>query len=228
MIRKTKEQKDLPYERCSRLGPEYLTDSELIAVILRTGTRGISSLVLADEVLAMSLKMNNGLLGIHHLILHELMGIKGIGRVKAIQLKCIGELSKRMARTTADEKLAFTMPETIAAYYMEQLRHEEQEILLCLMLTTKNSFIGDKVISRGTVNASVISPRELFIEALRFHAVNIILVHNHPSGDSAPSREDIVVTKRIAEIGELLGIHLLDHIVIGDHQYTSLRERNLF
>lgn len=218
-------EEERPYEKCIRQGACTLTDSELLAVIMRTGAQGKSSLILANEVLQLCKRVSNGLPGLYHLSVSELMQIKGIGKVKAIQLLCIGELSRRLAQTAARESLSFREPSTIARYYMEQLRHEEQEVLICMMLDSKNHFLRDITISRGTVNASLISPRELFLEALRHQAVNIILIHNHPSGDPTPSREDAQVTRRVYEAGELIGIHLLDHIVIGDHQYVSFCEQ---
>ncbi|MCI1306325.1 MAG: DNA repair protein RadC [Lachnospiraceae bacterium] len=213
-----------PYEKCLRLGPEGLTDAELLAVILRTGTKGISSIRLADEVLDLC-RFNRGLTGIYHLSVDQLCSISGVGRVKALQVICIGELSKRIAQTSAAGGLNFCDPATIAAYYMETMRHEEQEVVRCMMLNVKNRMLGDVLLTRGTVNLSLISPRELFISALSFHAVHMILVHNHPSGDASPSDEDIRVTRRIRDAGELLGIDLLDHIIIGDRCYTSLREQ---
>lgn len=218
-------QQDRPYEKCLEYGAEHLTDAELLAVILRTGRRGSSSLELSYEVLHLPYTEKLGLAGLYHLSVPELMKIPGVGKVKAIQLKCIGELSRRMSRQRAKSRLSFNMPGTIADYYMEELRHEEQEVLLCMMLDTKNHLLGEKRIFLGTVNSSLVSPRELFLEALRFQAVNIILVHNHPSGDPAPSRADEEITQRIRQGGELLGIHLLDHIIIGEHTYVSFREK---
>ncbi|MDD3279577.1 MAG: DNA repair protein RadC [Lachnospiraceae bacterium] len=212
---------DKPYEKCQLLGAQALTDAELLAVILRCGSQGCSSLELSSEILKMS-KAEDGLLGIYHLSLSELKRIKGIGTVKAVQIKCIGELSARISRLSARQKLLFDKPESIASYYMESLRHEEQEHMICLMLDTKNRMIGDAEISVGTVNSSLVSPREVFLTAMQFHAVHIILVHNHPSGDATPSREDLLVTSRIFHAGALLGIELLDHIVIGDRCYRSL------
>ena len=133
---------------------------------------------------------------------------------------CIRDRAKRV--------LDFKEPESIAHYYMETLRHEEQEHVICMMLDTKNHFLGDICLTKGTVNTSLISPRELFLEALAFHAVHLILVHNHPSGDPSPSAEDIQVTRRIARAGALLGITLLDHIVIGGQNYVSLFEAGIF
>lgn len=216
---------DRPYEKCLEFGAEHLTDAELLAVILRTGRQGSNSLELSYEILQLANIRKQGLSGLHHLSVQELMGISGVGKVKAIQLKCIGELSRRMARQTAKDRLSFNAPNTIADYYMEELRHLEQEVLLCMMLDTKNHLLGEKRMFLGTVNASLVSPRELFLEALRFQAVNIILVHNHPSGDPTPSREDVQITKRVRQGGELLGIHLLDHIIIGERTYVSFKEK---
>jgi len=213
-----------PYEKCLRLGPEGLTDAELLAVILRSGTKGVSSISLADEILDLC-RFNRGLTGIYHLTVDQLCSISGVGQVKALQVLCIGELSKRIAQTSASGGLTFCDPDAIAAYYMEAMRHEEQEVVRCMMLNVKNRMIGDVLLTRGTVNLSLISPRELFICALSYHAVHMILVHNHPSGDASPSDEDISVTRRIRDAGELLGIDLLDHIIIGDRCYTSLREK---
>lgn len=216
---------DRPYEKCLEFGPEHLTDAELLAVILRTGRRGSSSLDLAYEILYLAQTRKPGLSGLYHLSIQELMGIRGVGKVKAIQLKCIGELSRRTARQKAKERLAFNAPDTIAEYYMEELRHLEQEVLLCMMLDTKNHLLGEKRMFLGTVNSSLVSPRELFLEALRYQAVNIILVHNHPSGDPTPSQADVQITQRVRQGGELLGIHLLDHIIIGEHAYMSFQEK---
>lgn len=219
-------QDDRPYEKCLQKGPESLSDAELLAVILRCGSRDLPSVELAREILKLC-RSQEGLLGLYHLSAEQLREIRGVGPVKAAQIKCVAELSKRMAGLSAGRKLNFQDPGSIAAYYMERLRHEEQENLICMMLDTKNHFLGDITLTIGTVNASLISPRELFLEALRYHAVNLILVHNHPSGDPTPSQEDISVTRRIARGGELLGILLMDHIIIGDRQYISLLREGL-
>ena len=215
-----------PYEKCLHSGPEKLTDSELLAVVLRSGTHGSSSVQLADEVLHLG-QNEQGLLGIYHLSMEDLMQIRGIGQVKAVQIKCIGELSKRIATREAGKLLDFHSPDTIAAYYMERMRHEEQEQMICTMLNTKNQFLGDEVISRGTVNSSLVSPRDLILAAFRHRAVYMILVHNHPSGNPEPSKDDLLFTKRVWEAGALVDIPLLDHIVIGDQQYFSFRQEGL-
>lgn len=217
-----------PYEKCIAQGAAALSDSELLAVILKTGTRGSSSLYLANEILNFLQNSSYpGLVGLHYISIEELTKIHGIGRVKAIQLKCIGELSKRIATSAAKSKLSFNDPITIAQYYMERLRHEEQENMICVMLDAKNHMLGEQILTKGIANATLITPREVFLTALQYHAVNLILVHNHPSGDPSPSSCDLDVTERVYEAGEVLGIQLLDHIIIGDHRYISFREQGI-
>lgn len=214
-----------PYEKCERFGAGSLSDAELLAVLLRTGTRGENALELAKRILYTI--GDEGILSIHHYSMEQLKEIKGVGRVKAVQIACISELAKRLAKAKACDLLEFTCPSSIAQYYMEDMRHERQEIMKLLMLNSKSRLIGEKDISRGTVNASLITPRELFIEALQKQAVSIIILHNHPSGDPTPSREDIYITARIREAGKLIGIELLDHIIIGNNCYTSFSEKGL-
>ncbi len=215
-----------PYERCLKYGPQVLSDAELLAVILRSGSVGENSLEMSNRLLSLG-TMQQGLLGLLQMSVEELQTVRGIGSVKAIQLICIGELSRRIAKASASEGIVMGSPETIANYYMEDMRHQSQEILQMMMLNTKNRLIAEKIISKGTVNASLISSREIFLEALKHHAVYIILIHNHPSGDPTPSREDIVVTRRVREAGRMIGIELMDHIIIGDHSYISLKERGI-
>ena len=215
-----------PYEKCLSRGAEHLTDTELLAVILRTGTPGQSAYELAGKLLQ-KCSDYQGILGICHLTLDELQSIKGVGKVKAIQIKCIAELSRRIAKATASCQISLSDPASVADYFMEDMRHEEQEQLVVLMLNTKNRIIKEKMLFKGTVNYSCISPREIFIEAVKAKAVHILLVHNHPSGDPTPSREDILMTRQVQEAGELLGITLLDHIIIGDNSFVSLREAQL-
>ena len=220
-------EEDRPYEKCLRLGACSLSDGELLAVLLRTGTKGSHSVAMADEILKLS-KDKGGLLGLYQLSLAQLQSVKGIGKVKAVQIKCIGELSKRISRTSARRGLSFSQPETIAEYYMEQLRHEEQEQLICMMLDTKNHLLGEEMVFKGTVNSSLVNPREIFLTAVSYHAVGILLVHNHPSGDPSPSRADLDFTERVRRAGDILGIPLIDHIIIGDHQFLSFRQQGIF
>lgn len=218
-----------PYEKCFSQGEAALSDCELLAVILRSGTQGLNSLELAQEILQyMETSSYTGLTGLLHISVQDLMEIHGIGQVKAIQLKCIGELSKRIARTATRPQMVMNNPSSVASYYMEELRHEEQEVVICMMSDVKGHFLGDKVLTRGTATGSLVTPRKIYMEALRRHAVSLILVHNHPSGDPTPSPDDMQITARIYQAGELLGIHLLDHIIIGDQKYCSFREEGIW
>lgn len=214
-----------PYEKCLQTGAASLSDAELLAVILRTGTKGMNSLELAKTLLHQC-ENEEGILNIHHLTLEKLRTIKGIGKVKAIQILCLSELTKRLSKAKAKEGLIFSQPSTIAEYYMEEMRHQKQEIMKLLMLNTKSKLVGETNISKGTVNSAIISPRELFIEALAKEAVTIILLHNHPSGDPAPSNNDLLLTKRVKDAGALIGVELLDHIIIGNNCYVSFLEQN--
>lgn len=219
-------EEERPYEKCLCYGARNLTDVELLAVLLRSGTKGVNSLELARNILY-SQSGDASILNIHHLTLQKLKKIKGIGTVKAIQILCLSELAKRLAKASAKEGLVFNLPSTIAEYYMEEMRHQKQEHMKLLMLNTKSKLIGETNISKGTVNASLVSPRELFIEALECNAVSIILLHNHPSGDPTPSTNDILITKRVKEAGDLISIDLLDHIIIGNNCYISFSEQQL-
>lgn len=219
---------DRPYEKCLRLGTEVLSDAELLAIIIRTGSKECNSLELAYQILTM-VDAKDGVHGFLHLSLQQLMKINGIGMVKATQILCIGELSKRLwKREAVRAVVSFHDPQTIANFYMEDMRHREQEELHLMLLNTKNTLLKDIMVSKGTVNASIITPRELLIEALRYRAVYMIMVHNHPSGDPAPSKEDYLLTRRVKEAGSLIGIQLIDHIVIGDNTYVSFREEGMF
>ncbi len=216
-----------PYEKCLKRGPEGLSDAELLSIIIRTGSREDNSLELAQKILALNYP-KEGILGLLHLSMQELMQVKGIGRVKGAQLLCIGELSRRIWKRTAfKETVGFHNPVDIVNYFVEDMRHREQELVSIMLLNTKGTLIRDILISQGTVNASVVSPREIFLEALKYHAVSLVMVHNHPSGDPTPSREDLSLTRRVREAGEIIGIRLLDHIIIGDNSYISLKERGI-
>lgn len=221
-------EEERPYEKCDRFGAGGLTDVELLAVILRTGAKGLSALDLARKLLYPERgAATKGATHLQSWTKEELMKVHGIGKVKAIQILCLCELSKRLSRLSARSELDFSKPDTIAEYYMEDMRHRNQEHIKLLMLNGRLRLIGESEISKGTINMSVISPREIFLEALQKGAVYIIILHNHPSGDPAPSREDILITKRIREAGLLLGIELLDHIIIGDNCYVSFAQEEM-
>lgn len=213
-----------PYEKFEMYGPSTLSDAELLAIIIRSGSRKERSIELAQRILGIK---KQGIRGIYDLSLDDLQQVPGIGRVKSIQIKAIAELSKRISKYNAEAKLKISSPGSIATLYMEEMRYLQQEHLKIVFLDTKNQIITDKFLTVGTVNASLINPREVFIQALRHNAVHVILLHNHPSGDPAPSREDISITRRVIEAGDIIGIKLLDHIIIGDGNYISLKERGI-
>lgn len=214
-----------PYEKFLRFGAENLTESELLAVILRTGNRDEDAEGLAAHILELASFGKEGLTGLHQISMEQLLQIKGIGKVKAIQIKCVMEFCTRVARSKAKKSLVFNRSSSVADYYMETLRHRNRECVLLLLLDAKGHLLKEAELSKGTVNASLLSPREVFVEALKAEAVHIILLHNHPSGDPTPSKEDMTVTARIAELGQKLDIPLMDHIIIGDNKYISFKEQ---
>lgn len=215
-----------PYERCERYGAEYLTDAELLSVVIRSGTKERRSFEVAQDVLMIKDEYQ-GLKGLYNVTLNELIRIKGIGRVKAIQILCVVELTKRMSKVVSDKGIYFNTPQSIADYFMQEMRHLDTEQVTLVLLNSKNRLIKEIRLSKGTVNASLTTPREVFIYALKYEAVNFAMIHNHPSGDPTPSQEDIRLTSRIKESSKIVGINLIDHIIIGDNIYTSLGEMGL-
>ncbi len=217
---------NLPYEKFLKYGPESLTESELLAIILRTGTRDKSALELAQEILSLSESTREGLLGLYDIPMKQLLGVKGIGEVKAVKIKCIAELAMRINTASAKSGLIVHEPSTVARYFMEKLRHRRKECVVVVCLDAKGQMIKEIELSSGSVKMSLISPRDVFLEALRSEAVNIILIHNHPSGDPTPSQSDLAATKCVAQMGLTLDIPLLDHIIIGDNCYMSFKEES--
>ena len=214
-----------PDEKLESYGAASLSDAELLAIIIRTGFRGYNSVRLAEDILKCG--KGKGLIGLCQIGIEELTKVRGVGKVKAIQLKAVAELTRRISKRTAKESLVMDSPETVARYFMEDLRHRDKECFMMLSLDSKGALISESLISIGTVNASLASPREVFVEAVNNRAVSIILVHNHPSGNPKPSKNDLVVTRQMKDAGELLGIKLIDHIIIGDNSYVSLSEEKM-
>lgn len=214
-----------PYERFIKMGAESLTDSEILAILIQNGTKNTSSIELARNVL--SYNGNMSLLSLYDKSFDELMEIPGIGKVKAIQLKCIAELSKRIHKAKRPENSTFSSPEDIAVYYMESMRHLPTERLLAVFFDGSGRYICDSVISDGIVNQTLISPREIFIKALEYKAVYFMIIHNHPSGNASPSSDDISITNEIEAAGNLMNIPLLDHLIIGDREYVSFLEAGI-
>lgn len=214
-----------PYEKCLKYGANHLSDAELLSAILRTGTSGISAYDLANNIIRSDASGN--ILSIMHLSKEELLKIKGVGSAKAVQILCIAELARRISLERASLDLKMNVPSSIANYYMEQMRHLDQEQLVVIFVDSKCNMIKDIVISKGSINQSFFCNREILVEALKSDAVNIILLHNHPSGDPSPSVADISSTKKLRKACELIGLNLLDHIIIGDRCYTSFIESNI-
>lgn len=215
-----------PYEKCKKMGVNSLTDKELVAILLRSGTKECNSLQLSEQLFSIH-PVYKGLNGLPYLNYEQLVKIKGIGQVKALQILCLVELSKRLSAARTKERLKLMTPPAIANYYMDSMRYLTKEQLMVLLLDSKNCLMKETVLSVGTINASLISPREVFLEALRCDAVGIVLLHNHPSGDPTPSNQDLIVTQKILQAGKLMGIPLLDHIIVGEHRYTSFFEQGL-
>lgn len=219
--------KEKPYEKFKKYGASSLTNEELLAIILRTGTNQKSALMVAEEVLNSQDAYDGKLMGLYHKTLEQLMKIDGIGEVKAIKLKCLTELSVRMARERLENRMCFQKPEDIALYYMETCRHLEVEKVYIICLDNQLQLLKECILTTGTIQCSLISPREVFLTALEAKAVHIVLLHNHPSGDPSPSRQDIEISQKIASAGEMIGIKLLDHIIIGDKSYVSLKSQKI-
>ncbi|ASS66331.1 MULTISPECIES: DNA repair protein RadC [unclassified Paenibacillus] len=212
-----------PRERMIKYGAEALSHAELLAILLRTGTASETAVHLASRILAQS----GSLRGLVDMGTTELTRIKGIGPAKALQIRAGIELGRRLSQSRRGEAAVVRRPQDAADYLMEDLRYHKVEHFVCLFLNTKNHIIARETISVGTLNASLVHPREVFRSAIRHGAASIVCAHNHPSGDPSPSPEDAALTRRLAEAGELVGIDVLDHIVIGDGVFISLKEQGL-
>ncbi|MCQ2523702.1 MAG: DNA repair protein RadC [Lachnospiraceae bacterium] len=218
---------DLPYERYKQFGPQNLTDSDLLAIIIRTGNEKNSVFKIVDSILNLASVKNDGLSALFNITEKQLCRIDGIGKIKASQIVCMIEFAKRLYISKASLGLSFDTAPKIAEYYMFRFKNLMQERITIIYLNTKLKMIADETLFVGTVNSSLISPREVFIKALNNNAVYIIILHNHPSGDSSPSLEDKKITLQLKSCGEMLNIPLLDHIIIGDSNYFSMKENGL-
>ena len=212
---------DRPRERLIRQGAESLSNQELVAILLRTGTKEESVLVLANRVLSSFDKIQD----LKHATIEEYTTVKGVGKAKAVQLLAAAEIGKRMYRKHSEGRYTIRSPEDAAAYLMTDMSSLTQEHFVVLFLNVKNEIIHKETIFIGSLNSSIVHPREIYREAVKRSAASIICAHNHPSGNPSPSPEDIDVTKRLLEAGSLMGIELLDHVIIGDHQFISLKEK---
>lgn len=210
-----------PRERLIKYGENHLSNQELLAILIGSGTRRESVMDLSNRVLVHF----EGLKLLSEATIEQLTSIKGIGKAKGIAILAAIELGKRIRQYKPEESYTVRSPEDGADYIMEEMRNLNQEHLVVLFLNTKNQIIHRQTIFIGSLNASIVHPREIFREALKRSAASIICAHNHPSGDPTPSQEDIHVTRRLAEAGKIMGIELLDHLVIGNNSFVSLKEK---
>jgi len=209
-----------PRERLEQYGPESLSTAELLAIVLRVGSRGESAVRLAERLLSEF----GGLAGIARARVPQLSSLPGVGLAKAAQLKAAFELGKRLATSVDGPKAVVGGASDAAALVMEDLRHRQQECLAAIFLDTRNQVICVRILTVGTLTGSPAHPREVFREALAQGCASLIVCHNHPSGDPTPSKDDIALTARLVQAGELMGVPLVDHIVIGGGRYVSLKE----
>ncbi len=220
--------KKLPYleqprEKILNHGVDVLSTSELLAVLLRTGTRHHNAIDLGNILMR---KCGEDLTELSSITLEELCLIDGIGESKACQILAAIELGKRLKQSPLVRKTKITSPNDVVAFFSAELSSERVEKFIAVFLNTKNEMLAWEVISIGSLNASIVHPREVFNRAIKRSAASILAVHNHPSGHVEPSREDINITKRLSEVGQIVGIPMVDHIIIGKDKYYSFKEQN--
>lgn len=213
-----------PREKLLAHGPDALSNAELLAVIIRTGTGAETAIEVSTRLLGMD---NRGIKHLMDASFNDLTKVKGIGECKAAQILAAIELGKRIKRIGYYDKVRVTSPETVAEVLMDEMSCLFKEHFKTVILDTKNQIISIENISIGTLNASIVHPRDVFKAAIKNNGNAVILVHNHPSGDTTPSSEDINITKRLVEGGNLMGIKVLDHLIVGNGTYLSMKEKNL-
>jgi len=212
-----------PYEKLEKYGANSLSDAELLGIIIKSGVKGENSVQVAQRVINENTD-SKGFYFLERMSIEELTTIKGIGKVKAIQLKAIFEMAKRINYNSNCSKVKITTPRSAYEELSRYLKYEAEENFRILLCDIKCNLIANKLIAKGELNTVSIEPREIFRPAISYSAANVILAHNHPSGDYTPSKEDIAFTKKIAETGKDLGIAVVDHIIVGESGYCSLRE----
>ncbi|NLY36392.1 MAG: DNA repair protein RadC [Tissierellia bacterium] len=213
-----------PREKIMEKGVEALSNAEVLAVLLGSGTRSQSALFLAQELLT---SLDKGLHQLEEMTIHELMEFPGIGPAKASRILCGLEIARR-AKTAPLSPMNVSSPGAVYSYMLTKMQNYQKEVFICLHLDSKNNILSEDVVSIGTLNRSLVHPREVFKKAVKNGAASVLVVHNHPSGDPKPSEEDKQVTKRLKEVGELLGIPLLDHVIIAREERFSFREAGIF
>ena len=213
-----------PVEKALMYGVASLSDAELLAIIIKCGTKEHSAIQLAQMILNKD-PVYKGLQGLNYLSLDDLTSISGIKKMKAAQIMAVTEISRRMSRNSFKDKLKLNDPKSIADYYMEKVRYLTREKVFVLYLSSSLNLLYEEQLSEGTIDRSLVSAGEVFKKALKINATCLILLHNHPSGDPTPSEADISITRKLIKSGEMLGIKVVDHIIIGDKNYFSIAER---
>ena len=215
-----------PYEKIENYGAKFLSNAELLAVIIKTGTKDKTAVEIAQELLLLDYQ-NQGLSFLKDISFEDLANIKGLGRVKSIQIKALVEFAIRFSKPSSIKKNLITSPEVVASILMNDLKDETQEVIKTLILNTQNELMRIVTITKGSSNSSYVEIKDIFKDAIKSNASKIILVHNHPSGQVEPSEADVALTERVKVAGELLSIELVDHIIIGNGVFTSLKRKNL-
>lgn len=215
---------DRPREKLIKFGPEALSNAELLAIILRTGAKGKSAL----DHARMIIRKFSGFKEIEKAGVAELRGIaKGIGLAKIAQIKAVCEIAKRYSEEKIKIGAQFHNSRQVFNHFHESLRSKKKEVFVALLLDGKNRMIKEETVSAGSLTSSIVHPREVFNPVIKESAASVILVHNHPSGDPAPSKEDKEITKRLRDVGELIGVQVLDHIIIGNGRYVSFADEGM-
>ena len=212
-----------PRERLIKYGTAGMSDAQLLAIILRTGGGGRGVMALAMQLL----EEFGGLRNMDGAAIGDLLRVKGLGTAKIAQLRAAFELGRRLMRESLGDKPVLSSSRSVYSFFAPVVKNMKKEVFLCALLDTKNRFIREVKISEGTLTHSLIHPREAFKEAIRDSAASVIFVHNHPSGDPEPSRDDITVTEKLKGAGQIIGIAVLDHVIIGDGRYVSLKEKGM-
>lgn len=215
-------QSERPYEKLEMYGAQALSNAELLAIIIKNGTKEESSVMLAQKILSMQKSTQDSLRFLQDISIKEFMSIKGIGKVKAIQLLAVCELTKRISRPIKNFNVQIKSPQDVADLLINELKYEKREIVKVLMLNAKNNILKIQDIALGGTSFAVFEIKDVLKEAIKIGAPKIILVHNHPSGDPTPSHDDIELTQKLEQVSKMLEIELLDHVVIGDGKYKSI------
>lgn len=213
-----------PRERMQQEGPQALSSAELIGILLSSGTQKMSAVELGQLIVS---HQSEGLAFLKNCTIEELCAIKGVGMAKACKILAALELGKRVSAMDRHQRFKIRNPEDISRLVMEDMRFLQKEKFYILLLNTKHEVLHREEISVGSLNASIVHPREVFLAAIKKSCSSIILVHNHPSGDPTPSKEDVLITKRLIDAGRIIGIAVLDHVIVGDNIFSSLREMDV-